>query len=490
MSLMHWMRQKTTKDKPGITIVDCTSLTLEKKLAGLEPPVCIIGYVSPYLDISQIARTISHYFPATPLMLCSTAGELSSGAEQLYCDTGNTWDHLVLECFDDSLIADVQIMAVPLESEDLREDEPRLPMGERLQRLEARIEALEPAFPIQHQDTLAYVLFDGLSSSESFFLEALYNSGKFPCFFVGGSASGKFDFRHTWLHDGERCYENHALIALLKLAPNRHFGLFKSQNFAQTGNSFHIIHASTEQRWVRDILSQDGRLLSFIDALCHHFACRPDELNTHLTDYSFAIKVGKELYVRSIRTIDLASGVVNFYCDIAPGEELHLVKRTSLVDTAEKDFKQFMRGKPSRPIGALLNDCILRRLHNTAELKAMNSVFQRVPCAGFSTFGEILGLNLNETLSAIFFFKGRAGMPFSDHYVDYFPVHYAEFKSFFLSRQIGKLSGLSRLVERQLQEYREQNYECVFRYEGEDENIRRIASGLQELGLSLKQEQN
>lgn len=70
---------------------------------------------------------------------------------------------------------------------------------------------------------------------------------------------------------------------------------------------------------------------------CFHFACRPDELNTHLTDYSFAIKVGKELYVRSIRTIDLASGVVNFYCDIATGEELHLVKRNaSLVDTAEK----------------------------------------------------------------------------------------------------------------------------------------------------------
>lgn len=59
-------------------------------------------------------------------------------------------------------------------------------------------------------------------------------------------------------------------------------------------------------------------------------------------------------------------------------------------------------------------------------------------------------------MSAIFFFKGRAGMLFSDHYVDYFPVHYAEFKSFFLSRrQIGKLGPIAS-CRAAVTEYREQ----------------------------------
>jgi hypothetical protein len=44
-----------------------------------------------------------------------------------------------------------------------------------------------------------------------------------------------------------------------------------------------------------------------------------------------------------------------------------------------------------------------------------------LPCkqlAGFSTFGEILGLNLNQTLTAVFFFRVPEGTPFRDDYVD------------------------------------------------------------------------
>ena len=72
---------------------------------------------------------------------------------------------------------------------------------------------------IDHRDTLAYAMIDGLSSSESFFMEALYESGHFPCLFVGGSAGGKFDFKNTWLHDGRKRLENQALVAFLKTAP-------------------------------------------------------------------------------------------------------------------------------------------------------------------------------------------------------------------------------------------------------------------------------
>ena len=40
------------------------------------------------------------------------------------------------------------------------------------------------------QDTLALTLVDGLSASESFLMEAVYQSGRFPCLFAGGSAGG------------------------------------------------------------------------------------------------------------------------------------------------------------------------------------------------------------------------------------------------------------------------------------------------------------
>ncbi len=487
MGLFSWFKNGAGySSKPGVSVVSGSSQELDKLLGRISSPVFIVGFVSPHLDIATIARAIQQRFPKAVLMLCSSAGELSSCAPQLYCGTGDHWDHLVLQCFDDSLIAQVQTVAIPLECDDLRAGAPKISMSERLQRLEQRISDISPAFPIEYQNTFAYVLFDGLSSSESFFMEALYNSGKMPCMFIGGSAGGKFDFRHTWLHDGTRCYENHALVTLVKLAPQRHFGVFKSQNFALTNTSFHIINASTEQRVVKEIVGKDGRVISFIDALCQHFECHKDDLLAKLADYSFAIKVGKELYVRSIRTIDLVAGVVSFYCDIAPGEELFLVKRTSLVTTAREDFTSFMKNKPSEPIAGLLNDCILRRLHNSSELRDMGNVFGKIPCAGFSTFGEILGLNLNETLSAIFFFKTKKGESFHDPYVDDFLTHYSECKSFFLSRQIGKLSGMSRLIEQQLQDYKQQNFYSAFPYDGLDENMRRIAGGLKDLGVTLE----
>jgi hypothetical protein len=52
-------------------------------------------------------------------------------------------------------------------------------------RIARDIQSVRLDVDIDYRDTLAYILFDGLSASESFFMEAL-DSGRFPCLFVGG----------------------------------------------------------------------------------------------------------------------------------------------------------------------------------------------------------------------------------------------------------------------------------------------------------------
>lgn len=178
----------------------------------------------------------------------------------------------MLQCFDASLIAEAQILAVPLGSEDLRRGECLLDAQGRVARIQRALDGVKPAFPVDHKDTLAYVLFDGSSASESFFMEALYNHGGFPCLFVGGSAGGKGD-GHTLIHDGKRLYEDHALIALVKVAPGMRFGVLKSQNFAATATSFHVIHADVAQRTISDVIDGQGRLCPLIDALCEALQC-------------------------------------------------------------------------------------------------------------------------------------------------------------------------------------------------------------------------
>ena len=448
-------------------------------------PTFVCAYVSPHIDFDQVARTLESRFPDVPKTICTTAGELHAEAGKLYCPTGNRWDRVVVQCFDSSVIARAEVVGVPLGCEDMRRGSIDVPVKERIDRITKAIAGVRVNMEIDFRDTLAYVLFDGLSASESFFMEALYDSGRFPCLFVGGSAGGTFDFRNTWLHDGKRKLENHALIAFVKTAPGVRFGVFKSQNFEPAGNSFSVLSASVEQRYVSQVTDAHGRVSTLIEALCETLRCSPANLESTLADYSFAITVGKEMFVRSISQINLDAGRVHFYCDIAPGEELQLVRRTGLVANTDKDFRRFMQGKPGSPVAGILNDCILRRLCNERELAGMGRVMEGSAIAGFSTFGEILGLNLNQTLTGVFFFRVPAGAAFHDEYVDNFVSHYGEFKAFFLRRQISKLSGLSKVVVKQIEDFKGRQYESRLDASGLEPAMARLFSGLNDLGQAL-----
>jgi len=473
--------------QPGVHTLQCRAGDLTAALAAVAiQPTFVSGYVSPHVDIESVARAVTARFPGVPTMLCSTAGELCSGGGPLYCATGNSWDRVVVQCFDASLIARAQVVAVPLGCEDLRRGQCDLPVRERVAALTRRIRELRVELDIDHRDTFAHILFDGLSASESFFMEALYESGRFPCLFVGGSAGGKFDFKNTWLHDGTRKLENHALIAFLKVARGTRFGVFKSHNFQPDGACFPVIGASPEQRYVSQTIDADGQIVGFIDALCRHLRCGPEALETKLADYSFAIQVGDELFVRSVSGIDLAAGRVSFYCDISPGEDLRLVRRTGLAQATERDFKAFMTGKPGLPVAGILNDCILRRLYNDKELARLGEVLPGGQMAGFSTFGEILGLNLNQTLTAVFFFRVPEGAPFRDEFVDNFVAHYGEFKAFFLRRQSNKFAGLSRVIVRQIADYQAESFDSQLDPSGFDDNIAPVVRGLNSLGQTLQ----
>lgn len=459
---------------------------LSQQLAELRfEPTYIAGFVSPHVDLDTIARQLTQRFPQATISLCSTAGELSSQNPQLYCSTGAHWDRVVLQLFDASVIAAAEVVHVPLECEDIRGEGVRLSMAQRIARLTESLRRLQVKMPIDYRDTLANIFFDGLSASESFFMEALYESGRFPCLFVGGSAGGKLDFQKTQLHDGKRAYQNHALIVFLKCARDVRFGVFKSQNFEPTALSLSVLSASLEERYISQVIDARGNIRSMVAALCEALQCAPGELEARLADYSFAIRVGEEVFVRSIAQIDFTKERVHLFCDVAPGEELIMVKRTPLVEATRRDFQRFMRDKPGRPLVGILNDCILRRLNNAQALDGMHAVFGDTPVLGYSTFGEILGLNLNQTLTAVFFFRTTDQAAFRDEYTDNFIAYHGEFKAFFLRRQIKKLTGLSQVVVKQIEQFKRQDYRSSLDINGLDEHIRPVFRGLADLGAVL-----
>ncbi len=425
---------------------NATALTVDLKTVPFMPAL-FIGFVSPHLELDKVAETVRAAYPTARLLLCSSAGELcQEGEGAIYCEAPERWDNIVLQAVSVDAVQAVEVVSIPLECDDLKRGQVVLSLEDRVARIREHIRQAQVSLPIDYRDTLAYILFDGLSASESFFLDALYSSNRFPCLFVGGSAGGKFDFKDTWVHDGRKLLQKHASIAFIKFVPELRFGILKSQNFEENGPSFRVERGSVELRYVDTVVPEGHpEPMSLIDALCAQFSCAEKELEQRMANYTFAIRTAGEIYVRSVATFDMATRRTHFYCDVAPGEEIILIKREPIVAHTRADFERFMKGKPRAPLMGWLNDCILRRLCNAPDLPSMSSVFQAVPVVGFSTFGEVLGLNLNQTLTAIFFFHLKEGEHLADEYVDQFVYHYSNFKSFFLQR---RLQGLSGIVER------------------------------------------
>jgi FIST C domain/FIST N domain len=302
-----------------------------------------------------------------------------------------------------------------------------------------------PPFAIDVRDTIALALVDGVSASENYFMEAVYRTGKFPCAFVGGSAGGKLDFKNTYIFDGRRILENHTLVTFMKLAPGRGYSVFKSQNFRKAGHSFVVMGADPDRRTVSGVLDmRTNEIRPFATVLAEALKTTPANVQSKMSNHSFGIEVGGELFVRLVAGINAETGVISFFCDVNSGDKLELLQTTDLVEQTRRDLDAFLRGKPPA-IGAILNDCILRRLNNERSLPGMSNMWP-MPVAGFSAFGELFGINVNETLTAVVFFDTRE-KPLSDPFIDMFPIHYANFVEYFTRSYLNRMILLNRIRE-------------------------------------------
>jgi|GEM_PF-965961 len=406
-----------------------------------------IAYISPYTDFESAVGIIRDSLGNRPMVAVTTAGELcemNEVAERLYKNAGDNRQTAVIQSLHRDLISDVGIYAIPLHNEDIRGKASPISRAERLARIKASLSAVTPHFPIDSSDTIALTFIDGVSACESYFMEAVYQSGRFPCLFIGGSAGGKFDFKATYVYDGQRVLENHAVVAFLKLAPGKRFSVLKSQNFHRTEKSFVVLKADPDHRFISTIVDPETLAVQpVISGMAQVLGCAPAELDQRLENYTFGIDLDGEIYIRSVAGIDRDKGTVSFYCDVNAGDRLYLLEKLDFAEQTRHDYQAFLKGKP-HPVAGILNDCILRRLNNADQLDKINGLWG-CPVAGFSTFGELFGININQTLSGLFFFDVPEGSVFSDPFMDSFPVQYGRFANYFTSCRLNRVELLNRL---------------------------------------------
>lgn len=436
-----------------IRVLDTDDTNLQDRINSLffgeNAPKLVLGFISPHLNFETISKKIKSIFPdETKVVLTTTAGELCTfdldrKKDLLYHEANGSWQNIVLQSFSEDIIDKVEVLTIPLFSENITSQ--TISHQERISKIKNEILRLNIPFKINHTDCFALTIVDGLSNSESFLTEAVYESGKLPCLLIGGSSGGKLDFQESYIFNNEETTRHKAVIMLIKMKKNMKYGIFKSQSCEKTDLNFIVAQSNLLNRSVQSVLDVNGnKIINIVDVLCEYLNCKLDDLSSKLVDYNFAIEVNNELYIRSVSKVDIENRSISFFCDISFGDILYLVKNKEFVSQTQIDYRNYSSMKKQEPIGAILNDCILRRLFNSGNLNSLKT-FNDIPLAGYSTFGELLGLNINQTLTALFFYKLEDNSEYYDDYVDNFVDKYSSFYAYFKQREIHKYQLLSRV---------------------------------------------
>lgn len=417
--------------QPANGIFNCQDLPVSLSAAGINRRAAgiLLTFVPPEANFHQVSQAWQRFTSAdlTVITLSSNGALSASGRQTTYCKgDGQEGSWLWLPR---SLIAQHETHIVDLHLNDTHT------ATDRIRAIEGELAALQLQMPLSADRTFAMIYCDGLSASEGFLMQAWYNSGRFPCLAIGGSAGGRVSFDGTWIGVGGRVLQGKAVIVFCRMAAGKSFSPFKSQNFEPLNKSWLIAEADPVTRTLTSVFNAQGQQQPFTQALAEHLACREQELTERLKGLTFAVKVGDAFFIRSVAKIE--NQKLHFFCDLEFGDRLFLMRETDFKQATLRDWQAFT-ARHGKPAAVLMNDCILRRVGNVDRLHDAH-FFKGIPAAGFSSFGEILGVPINQTLSALVFFNHEANA------MAHFPVEYASYAAHYAQRALRRWEALNRV---------------------------------------------
>ncbi|PWC14417.1 chemoreceptor [Brenneria roseae subsp. americana] len=418
---------------PASGVFDCDAPPTSLNQIGIaDKSGILLIFIPPDADFSTVSSAWQHLSDTktTVITLSSTGALCNRFNMSTYCSmAGGQGSWLWLP---QTLIAHHEVHIVDLHVKG------KASASQRISAIRQELERLNVNMRLSADRTFAMVYCDGLSASEGFLMQAWYASGRFPCMAIGGSAGGDLDFSATYIGCDGKILQGKAVLIFCQMADGKSFAPFKSQNFEPTQQSWLVAQADPVARTVQSVFDANGKPQSIIQALTEYFHCQPDQIAQQLEGKTFGVRVDNEYFIRSVATMQADS--ITFFCDLEFGDRLYLLKATDFIAATRHDWQQFVSEK-GKPVGLLLNDCVLRRLNN-ANCLAQADLFDHVPAAGFSSFGEIFGVPINQTLSALAFF---------DHDIKAmtrFPIEYAAFAGHYAQRALRRWEAMHHIQSR------------------------------------------
>jgi hypothetical protein len=348
---------------------------LQERL-GAPPPRLVLYFATAAQDPAALAAAMEAAFAPAAVIGCTSAGELASGAM--------LQGAVVAMALGPDVVGDVAVEVlegvragggdlVPAAFEGLGRK-----LGAPMRRLD----------PSRH---VGLVLVDGLSGAEERLMDAV-GSGT-DVLFVGGSAGDDLAFRATHVFAGGKAIPDAALLAVLRL--ERGFSILKTQSFATTGKRLVATQVDEASRTVHAF---DGRPAA--QAYAAALGVAPEGLPALFASHPLGLMAGDEPFVRSPQRV--VGGAVKFYCAIAEGAELEILRSTDIVEETRLALER--KRKMLGGISGLVNfNCILRtlELQKNGQTAAYGALFADVPTVGFSTYGEEYLGHVNQTATML-----------------------------------------------------------------------------------------
>ncbi|WP_333827097.1 FIST N-terminal domain-containing protein [Pararhodobacter sp.] len=343
---------------------------------GDGPFALVIVFVSPQADLPALARELQQCFGDTPVIGCTTAGEITA------------------EGYGDGMIVAAALpsryfRASPLLIPDLARFDAQAVIGDLIRARGAMARAC-PGW--EHE--FAFLMVDGLSTKEDALASALASGlGAMPLF--GGSAADGTRFLETFVLHGGQLLRNAAVLAVMRTqCPVR---VFKFDHFRPTETRMVVTSADPARRIVRQINAEPA---------AREYARLLGKDPAQLNPFTFAahpvvVRIGGRHHVRSIRQVE-NNGDLVFYSAIDEGLVLTLAEPLDMVGHLADGFDSLC--ETAQPEAILACDCMLRRMEAQEKQLSgqLSEILRHNRVTGFSTYGEQFNaMHVNQTITGV-----------------------------------------------------------------------------------------
>ena len=353
---------------------------LRRLKASLDGEAALVAlFVSPEGDLTQVERVAEAVFPDSPVMGCTTAGEIGADG---YAD-----GELVALGFNASQMA-AKVVAI----DGIAGLDPEA-CAEHAAGLRASVYRQQPDWRWE----FAFLLVDGLSRMEDQLVAALrLGLGGIPLF--GGSAGDALRFGSTQVLEGGRFRSDAAVLAVVRTrCPVQ---VFKYDHFSPSEVKMVVTEADPQRRVVREINAEPAAL---------EYARLVGKDPAQLSPFVFAahpvvVTIGGQHHVRAIQKVE-DNGDLTFYSAIDEGVVLTLAEPQGMAEHLEKALGSLSIDAPPEYIVAC--DCILRRIEveQKQQAREISEMLSRNNVVGFNTYGEQYNaVHVNQTFTGVAIF--------------------------------------------------------------------------------------